>query len=73
MNMVSIFYSYGNTVKFRIQDVHIMGDGCALFSYHVHCKCGKKKDMHWGMEYGVLVSDICKLLDIFLTIRPLFT
>ena len=41
--MVSTFYSNGNTVKFRIKDVHIMGDGCALLPYPVHCKCAKKK------------------------------
>ena len=64
MSMVLTLYSNGNTVKFKIQDVHIMGDGCPLLPYHVHCKCGKKEDMHWGMEYGVWESDIFQLFDI---------
>ena len=71
--MVSTFYFNGNTVKFRIQDVHIMVDGSALLPYHVDCKCSKKKDIHWGVEYGVWEFDICKLFDIFLMIRPVFT
>ena len=58
MSMVLTFPSNGNTVKFRIKDVHIMGDGCALSPTMFIASVQRRKMCIGALEYEVWIYDI---------------